>query len=423
MAATIDLPLGANAEKPSFWNPLQGGGRSKAWAEDAKAKISYFKFKLETIRTRNAAERPTSEASEGRVATTGGSDWPASAPGIAQPIDADIASTATATDRRTPSPAELDVTCHLVNELLSRAAAAAAGISPRYRPFWGWWSGAGIEAAYRNLHYAEASIARLYNKEEVRAETPEVVRRARVSLAEDDPNRRFTVGLLGPGDSVIKICKPEELSALISLGHEASDRNRAKLRTFRNVVLVGSIIMSVLLAVLVGLAARWPDLIPLCFTQDPPPASPTPAVACPTAAGASPAQQPLPGLQLGRPQAWDVFIVALLGLVGGALSVAVFIRGMYSNTTPYNVAVPLSLLKLPVGAISAIVGMILVAGDFVPGFSAIDKQAQILAYAVVFGFSQQLFTKTLDRRAENLIADLPTASKPDAATPPRQSSA
>jgi hypothetical protein len=84
---------------------------------------------------------------------------------------------------------------------------------------------------------------------------------------------------------------------------------------------------------------------------------------------------------------------------------------MYSNPTPYNVAIPLALLKLPVGALAAIVGIVLLGGDFVPGFSAIDKQVQILAYALVFGFAQQLFTNALDQRAENLIANLPTKSK------------
>ena len=37
-----------------------------------------------------------------------------------------------------------------------------------------------------------------------------------------------------------------------------------------------------------------------------------------------------------------------MGLLGAALSAAVFIRGLYlNNSTPYNVAVPLALSKLP----------------------------------------------------------------------------
>ena len=43
-----------------------------------------------------------------------------------------------------------------------------------------------------------------------------------------------------------------------------------------------------------------------------------------------------------------------------------------------------------------------------PGFSVIDQQSQILAYAFVLGFAQQLFTKMLDNRAERLLANVPS---------------
>jgi len=71
------------------------------------------------------------------------------------------------------------------------------------------------------------------------------------------------------------------------------------------------------------------------------------------------------------------------------------------------------VLKLPAGATAAVLGILLVAGDFVPGFSAIDRQTQILGYSVVFGFAQQLFTQLLDRRGENLLANVPTKAPVD----------
>jgi hypothetical protein len=108
---------------------------------------------------------------------------------------------------------------------------------------------------------------------------------------------------------------------------------------------------------------------------------------------------------------FDIVTVSLLGLLGGALSAAVFIRGLYENTTPYNVAVPLAILKIPAGAMIAIIGILLLAGDFVPGFTAVDSHGQVLAYAILFGFSQQLFTKMLDNRAQRLLADVPSKSK------------
>jgi hypothetical protein len=108
-----------------------------------------------------------------------------------------------------------------------------------------------------------------------------------------------------------------------------------------------------------------------------------------------------------------------MGLLGGALSAAFFIRGLYANSTSYNVLVPLALTKLPAGALTAIVGLLFVSGDFIPGFTAIDKQSQILAYALAFGFAQQLFTQLLDQRARDLTANIPTKAKDIDANPPK----
>ena len=38
-------------------------------------------------------------------------------------------------------------------------------------------------------------------------------------------------------------------------------------------------------------------------------------------------------------------------------------------------------------------------GNFVPGLSALDTSAQIVAWAIVFGYAQQLFTRLVDRQA------------------------
>ena len=63
------------------------------------------------------------------------------------------------------------------------------------------------------------------------------------------------------------------------------------------------------------------------------------------------------------------------------------------------------------GALVAVAGVLLLTGNFVPGFSVIDQQSQILAYAFVLGFAQQLFTKMLDNRAERLLANVPSPGK------------
>jgi hypothetical protein len=417
-ACFADNPKAEN-EKRSIWNPLRGGGRGKLWAEDAKANIEYLEFKLNAIKVRN--EVATNARQDG------GKEWGKEAPGslginrrgpLLRTLEilwssaklGRVGLSATNTEKERESlltQDEIDNTCRSVSSLLKRARDAATGARPAYRPFWSWWSGTGTEAAYKNQHYAEAAIARLYNSEEVCAEIPDAVRRAKAALADDNPTRAIADSLMD-GNKVVGVCTPEQLSVIVALGHEAADRNRAKLRTFRNVLMFGALIMTLLLAGLVALAAYKASLIPLCFTQVPPPETPAPATACPTGEGLSVLQ----GMTEPKaPTGGDVFIVAVMGVIGGALSSAVFVRGMSSNPTPYNVAIPLALLKIPVGGLAAIVGIVLLAGDFVPGFSAIDKQVQILAYALVFGFAQQVFTSALDQRGETLIASLPTKNR------------
>jgi hypothetical protein len=104
-------------------------------------------------------------------------------------------------------------------------------------------------------------------------------------------------------------------------------------------------------------------------------------------------------------------------LLGGGLSGAVSIRHLQGSSTPYDIPVTLSLLKLPSGALSAIVGLLLIRGEFVPGLSQLDNQPQILAYAFLFGIAQQLVTRLVDRQAQDVLGKLPskepTSAKPE----------
>jgi len=150
----------------------------------------------------------------------------------------------------------------------------------------------------------------------------------------------------------------------------------------------------VLVAATILVVRANPTYIPLCF------ASSGEAIEgktfnCPTGTGVS-----------GN-RSSDIVVVALLGLLGGALAAAVSIRNLRGTSTPYDVPVALALLKVPLGAFTAIVGLVALQGSFVPGLTALDSQQQILAYALVLGYAQQVFTYTLDRKAQTLLDGLP----------------
>lgn len=71
----------------------------------------------------------------------------------------------------------------------------------------------------------------------------------------------------------------------------------------------------------------------------------------------------------------------------------------------------MAALKLPTGAITALLGLLLMRGQFVPGLSALDTSAQIIAWALVFGYAQQLFTRLVDQQAHTVLDRVRGADK------------
>jgi hypothetical protein len=69
--------------------------------------------------------------------------------------------------------------------------------------------------------------------------------------------------------------------------------------------------------------------------------------------------------------------------------------------------------------LSALVGLLFVRGEFIPGLSQLDNQPQILAYAFLFGIAQQLVTGTVDRQAQEILKKVP--SKEPVSTKPQPS--
>jgi hypothetical protein len=248
-----------------------------------------------------------------------------------------------------------------------------------------WWRGTLIEAAYHNLHAAESLIVGLYSPAQVEAEIPEAVARVEAGLGRDDPRRCAAVDLLDgretdPG-------RRERLAKAIEVGFGATDSEHSRLRSFRNTVLGGATTLTLAMLVFVGHVSRNAADVPFCFA----PAGND--VVC--ASGSATAS------------GHDVVTVALLGALGGLLAAILSLKNMQGTSVPYDVPQALALLKLPLGALSAIGALIAIRGGFIPGFSDLDSQPQILAYAFGFGVAQQLLTGLVDRQAQTLLTVAP----------------
>ena len=277
-----------------------------------------------------------------------------------------------------------------VRRLLRRAEDAAYGLDPSPRPLSRWWSGALVEAGYQNMHAARAQMIDVYDDAEIEAEIPAAVARSQQTLHRDDP-RRALVDALG----VQAVARQRAfLRRTIEDAYDALDRQHERIRSFRNIILLLAVCIAVLVGITIVAVASRPSIMPLCFAADGSSADGV-LLNCPT------------GTDVRSPSSEDIVVVALLGLLGGALAAAVSIRNLRGTSTPYDVPVALAWLKVPLGAFTAILGLVAIQGDFVPGLSALDSQQQILAYALVLGYAQQVFTYSLDRRAQTLLDDLP----------------
>ncbi len=247
-----------------------------------------------------------------------------------------------------------------------------------------WWRGTLVDAAYQNLHAAESMVVTLYGRDDIEAEVPEAVARVEAGLDRDDPRRIAALQLLdGPPTDRGRAAR---LAKAVEVGFGASDAEYARLRNFRNTVLGGAFTMSLLLVAFVVYVYWNPTDVPFCFSG-------TEGAVCASGAAA--------------PSGHDVLTVALLGTLGGLLAAILAIKNMHGTASPYNVPQALALLKLPLGAVSAIGALITIRGDFIPGFSNLDSQAQILAYAFGFGLAQQLLTGLVDKQARSILSTAP----------------
>ena len=177
---------------------------------------------------------------------------------------------------------------------------------------------------------------------------------------------------------------------------------------FRNVLVVTTILMTVLAATvaIVGFANK--TLIPLCFEPE---NGGTAMVVCPTGESApfsTDVSDPAAATDIDQKieetaQGWDLFVVEFVGLAAAAVAAATAIRNIRGSSERYGIPIGLAVLKLPTGALTAFLGLLLMRGQFVPGLSALDTSAQILAWALVFGYGQQLFTRLVDRQGQNVL--------------------
>ena len=328
------------------------------------------------------------------------------------------------------------IKCHLD---AARQAARAQPLEPRkwFRLF---RNGPLIERATSNLDAAEAQLLNLAPPDYVLGQMPSLLRHVQRHLLPTDPGRQEferiarSVGINDSDHSSSQNRTDQDVNERETIENERGKivatvraasseclREHLRLRNFRNVVAITAALMA-LLAVGVALTGYLsPTLVPLCFS---PQEAREAVVVCPTNQSA-----PFIRLRAGEtekpPDAKDIddvvretanrgdlIVVELVGLTAAAIAAAAAIKNIKGSSDRYGLSVALAALKLPTGAITAFLGLLLMRGQFVPGLSALDTSAQILAWALVFGYAQQLFTRLVDQQGQTMLNNVPTAHSP-----------
>ena len=318
---------------------------------------------------------------------------------------------------RSPKDPRSELLAQRIHRHLETAREAAGGDTSgtlsRFRALLG---GSPLERTASNVDAAEADLLRIAPTAYLHGQLPSLLNNARNHLKAEDPRLKQLEAICAVAGG--KTLSETEKNAVIATSRAAASaarREMVQIRSFRNILYLATTLLALAATGLVILGAVNPRVLPLCFNPDDAVVCPT-AVASPVPADISPEQ--LDDLMRATAQPWDIPLVAMLGLIAAAVSSAVALRRLRGTTTPYALPVALAVLKLPTGMLTAVLGLVLMRGDFVPGLSALDTPSQILAWAVLFGYAQQLFTRFVDERAHSVLDQVGApdhAGGPDAA--------
>jgi hypothetical protein len=234
--------------------------------------------------------------------------------------------------------------------------------------------------------------------------------------------------------SVVTPADRAQFAATLGIIYLFLDLAQMRVRQFRSVLVGTTTFLAVLLIGLATVGGLAPKAIGMC--------GPGPAtnVTAPTSPSATPTPSPSPSSTTHagvgssgpgtnttvvvppqvcasgdtHPTRPDVLLVVAFGLAGGAVSAAISLSGLGVSLagTRYSLSVAQAALKVALGGMFGFLGIIFLQAGLVT-FLQLKSQAQILSYAFIFGYSQQLLTRLIDKQATSLTSDAsPTTPAP-----------
>ncbi|MGP3953613.1 hypothetical protein [Streptomyces sp. 7N604] len=303
----------------------------------------------------------------------------------------------TKTEQGPPPSSAVQVLAEQAFRELEEARSALRHDHPRHLP------AAHLAVAQTHFDVAHILMLRLSPLDDVRAMLPGLVSFIREQLPVSDERRVQVeeIALAVRTGGSLDGAQREVLVDAVAVARQGYLRENIRVRSFTRIVYGMSAALAVIAVLVAVFGGISPKTVPLCFNPE------GIGVVCPTAS-APQGQNPNPDGDVDDLYAmvasrWDYLVVEFVGLVAATVAAATSLRRIRGTSTPYNVPVALALLKLPTGALTAVLGLLLMRGEFVPGLRALDSSAQIIAWAVIFGYAQQLFTRVVDNQAQSVL--------------------
>lgn len=260
-----------------------------------------------------------------------------------------------------------------LRRLLHAPAAKGLGIRD-------WWTGRRVETAWDAIHDGERVLLHDSSDEADLGAAAILLQQRVEQLPPANPLRRDAETWLK--DEVVGwLVDPDRsppsgprLEALHAAAYAAHDEWHRTLRYLRN-VLAGTALALTAAWLIVGcVKALWPAALPVCGTD----------------AGC-----------LSGDGGWDLLQISLVGALGGLVGAAIPLTRLTAVASRYNVRTAQIALKPALGGATAVMGVLLLTSGLVDG---VDQSPQaVLAYAALFGMSQQLLTTFVDRRIGDLL--------------------
>jgi len=244
-------------------------------------------------------------------------------------------------------------------------------------------SGVAVERTWIHLHTAEAILVACAAPEALPALLPKATDLTAKAMPGDSVQRTTVTELQQAANATpTTTATPLMIALAVEWVHGRADADHSRVRSFRNVVLAAAVMAALAALSLVTFGALAPAYLPMCAAD---------GASCVT------------GGQSGR---LDVAVVALVGAAAGVLSGLAALRRLRGTSTPYPVPLALAALKVPTGALTAVLGILVLRAGLTGTAFAAESPASLLGWAVVLGLGQELLTRLADRQGERVLASV-----------------